>query len=142
DRVRHRSLSGVRPQGCFRFSPRSPGIRRALSALLCAWRGNYDRSALVPGDLVRGGGPDWLRPGLAPVRVFGRPTPPYGATRNRSAAQCAERSPGATRPMTSFDPDKPNKDRPLLWVGLAGAVLAALLGMLSPHAGAVWRMPA
>ncbi|HEX8900233.1 OmpA family protein [Vitreimonas sp.] len=44
--------------------------------------------------------------------------------------------------MTSFDPDKPNKDRPLLWVGLAGAALAALLGMLSPHAGAVWRMPA
>lgn len=43
--------------------------------------------------------------------------------------------------MTNFDPDKPNKERPLLWVGLAGAALAALLGMLSPHAGAVWRMP-
>jgi OmpA-OmpF porin, OOP family len=31
--------------------------------------------------------------------------------------------------------------RPLLWVGLGGAAIAALLGLFAPHDGAVWRAP-
>ena len=31
--MRHEVFRAVRPAGCFRFSPRSPGIRRALSAI-------------------------------------------------------------------------------------------------------------
>jgi hypothetical protein len=31
--------------------------------------------------------------------------------------------------------------RRLLWIGLAGAALAALLGMAAPHNGAVWKAP-
>lgn len=41
--------------------------------------------------------------------------------------------------MSTQDHDK--QPRTALWIGLGGAALAAVLGMVSPHDGAFWRMP-
>ena len=44
--------------------------------------------------------------------------------------------------MTTSEPTEQNERRRLmLLIGGAGALVAALLGMLAPHDGAVWRMP-
>lgn len=43
--------------------------------------------------------------------------------------------------MTNQDPDSARSRSIMLWIGIGGAALCALLGVVSPHAGAFWRMP-